>query len=85
MITFNNDSGAYTTVDVIQSKLTQIDSWCPRSKPTYSAISSSQPTAEFIITYNTGEYIFPIKEFSATATCGNPIWKYTGFDESNSQ
>jgi hypothetical protein len=40
-ITFNNDTNAYTTVDVIQSALTKIDSWCPRSKPTYSAISSS--------------------------------------------
>jgi hypothetical protein len=40
-ITFNNDTSAYTTVDVIQSALTKIDSWCPRSKPTYSAISSS--------------------------------------------
>jgi hypothetical protein len=37
-ITFNNDTNAYTTVDVIQSALTKIDSWCPRSKPTYSAI-----------------------------------------------
>jgi hypothetical protein len=37
-ITFNNDTDAYTTVDVIQSALTKIDSWCPRSKPTYSAI-----------------------------------------------
>ena len=40
-ITFNNDTYAYTTVDVIQSALTKIDSWCPRSKPTFSAISSS--------------------------------------------
>ena len=40
-ITFNSDTSAYTTVDVIQSALKKIDSWCPRSKPTYSAISSS--------------------------------------------
>ena len=40
-ISFNNDTNAYTTVDVIESALTKIDSWCPRSKPTYSAISSS--------------------------------------------
>jgi hypothetical protein len=40
-ISLSDDANAYTTVNVIQSALTKIDSWCPRSTPTYSAISSS--------------------------------------------
>ena len=83
-VTFNDDTNAYTTVDVIQSALTKT-TWCTRFTPTYSALSSSQAKTEFVIIYNTGEHIFPIKEFSATATCENPIWKYTGFYPSNSQ
>jgi len=38
---FDIDTNAYTTVNVSQSVLTKIDSWCPRSKPAYSAISTS--------------------------------------------
>ena len=85
-ITFNNDTSAYTTVNVVQSALTKIDTWCPRSTPTYSALSSSQATGGiFAVTYNTGEHIIPITQFSATSSCGNPVWKYNGFDAANSQ
>jgi hypothetical protein len=41
IITFNDDTAAYTTVDLIQSAFTKIDSWCPRSTPIYSSLSSS--------------------------------------------
>ncbi len=37
------------------------------------------------MTYNTGEHVIPITQFSATSSCGNPIWKYNGFDAANSQ
>ena len=85
-ITFNNDINAYKTVDVIQTALTKIDSWCPRSTPTYSALSSSQTTRGiFAVTYNTGVHFIPITQFSATSSCGNPVWKYNGFDAANSQ
>ncbi len=39
--TLVNDADAYTTVDIIMSALTNINSWCPRSTPTYSSPSSS--------------------------------------------
>ena len=53
--TLVNDANAYTTVDIIKTKLTKIDSWCPRSTPTYSSPSSTQTKSTFIVNYQTGE------------------------------
>jgi hypothetical protein len=40
-ITFNDDIKANVTADIIEAALTKIESWCPRSLPTYSAVSTS--------------------------------------------
>jgi len=34
----------------------------------------------FTVNYQTGEQVLPITAFTATASCGNAIWKYTAFD-----
>jgi len=40
-LTFDEDVNAKTTVNIIKTVLTKIDSSCPRSAPTYSSISST--------------------------------------------
>ena len=40
-LTLNEDVNAKTTVNIIKTALTKIDSSCPRSAPTYSSISST--------------------------------------------
>ncbi len=44
-IAYTNDTNSYTTIDLNQSKLTKINSWCTTIIPTYSALKSTQ-TAE---------------------------------------
>jgi hypothetical protein len=51
--TLVDDADAKTTVDIIKTALTKINSWCPR--PTYSSISSTQTSLTFTVNYKTGE------------------------------
>ena len=79
-----NDTYAYTTVDIIKTALKNINSWCPRSPPTYSSPSSTQTTSTFTVDYQTGDYVLPITAFTATASCGTAIWKYSAVNPTNS-